>query len=84
MVVFRAIVDQQERASSGDTVRQEIEQGLRLSVDPMQVFKDYDHRLIETFAKDDSLNSLKGTPALYPRVHLGQWIGTVLYTEQSQ
>jgi hypothetical protein len=40
--------------------------------------------LIETFAKDDSLNSLKGAPALYPRVHLGQWIGTVLYTEQSQ
>jgi len=29
-----------------------------------------DHRSIETFAKDDSLNSLKGAPALYPRVHL--------------
>src|SRR5580692_11143987 len=45
--IFGAIVDQQQHLSVGDAFGQEIEQRLRLAVDPVQVFENHNYGLNE-------------------------------------
>jgi hypothetical protein len=40
VAILRAVVDQQEQVRAGNTVGQQVEQGLSFGVDPMEVLKD--------------------------------------------
>jgi len=40
MLVFRSIVDQQQHARAGKAFHQAIEQRLRLTIDPVEIFED--------------------------------------------
>ncbi len=71
VAILRTIVHQHQHARIGDAVREQIEQRLRLAVDPMQVLEDDNRRLIQAFAQDDALDCVEGAPALDLRVHLG-------------
>jgi hypothetical protein len=51
MLVFRAVVDQQHEAGRRQAVDEGIEQGLSLSINPMQVLKDEQQRLHLAFAQ---------------------------------
>src|SRR5262249_13005259 len=68
--ILGAIVGQQENAGTGDTLNQGIEEALGLSVDPVQVLKDKDQRLIEALPEEKLFEGLKGPPPPNLRVHL--------------
>ena len=55
---------------------------MRLTVNPMQVFKDEDQRLIETLAQEELLERLKRAPAANLRVHLLQRRGLLFNAQQ--
>jgi hypothetical protein len=63
VLVFRAIVDQQEDAGRRQALQQAVEQGLRLGVDPVQVFEDQQHRLLLTLTQEHALERLEGALA---------------------
>ena len=72
LAIFRPIVHQQQNPGTGHTLTQGIEKSLRLTVDPMQVFKDQDQRLIETLTQEQPLERLERPPPANLRVHLLQ------------
>ena len=70
--ILGAIVHQQQNLRTGHTLTQRIEKSLRLGVDPVQVFKDEDERLVETLAQEELLERLERPPPPNLRVHLLQ------------
>jgi hypothetical protein len=83
MVVFGAEVDEQKYTRVGDAVGQQIEQRLGLAVDPVQVLKDDDGGLIQAFAQDEALDRVENPPALDLRIHLRDWVRTLMQSQQS-
>ena len=67
---------------TGHTLTQRIEKPLRLAVDPVQVLKDENERLIETLAQEELLERLKRPPPPNLRVHLLQRRGLLLNAQQ--
>ena len=59
MPVLGAIVDQQQYRAFAMRVGQQVEQRLRLLVDPVQVLEDHDQRLIQAFTHDDALDRVE-------------------------
>src|SRR5262249_11146951 len=57
--VLRAIVDEQQDSRFREAVNQAVEQGLGLSVDPVQVFKHQQQRLDLTLAQQQPLAGLE-------------------------
>ena len=55
VLVLRAVVDQEQQAGRGQALDQAVEQGLRLGVDPVQVFEDQQQRLHLAFAQQHAL-----------------------------
>ena len=84
MAILRAIVHQQQNLGAGHTLTQHIEKPLRLAVDPVQVFKDQDQRLIETLAQEQLLERLKRPPPPNLRVHLLQRRGLFFDAQQGK
>ena len=82
--VLGTIVHQQQHASVGDAIGQEIEQRLGLRVDPVQVFENHDYRLFQAFAKNDAFDRIERPLTLDLRIHLGNRIGTLDDAEQSE
>ena len=70
MAILGPIVDQEQQLGTGHTLTQDIEKSLRLAVDPVQVFKDEDQRLVETLPQEELLERLKRPPPPNLRVHL--------------
>ena len=68
MLVLRAIVDQQQESGRGQALDQAVEQGLRLGIDPVQVFKHQQQRLHLAFAQQHALEGLEGVLAALRRV----------------
>ena len=68
--ILRTIIRQQEDTGTSHTLTQGIEKPLRLTVDPVQVFKEQDQGLIETLAQKELLDSIKRPSAPNLRVHL--------------
>src|SRR5438477_5429111 len=82
MPVLRAVVGQEQQLGAGHTLTEYIQEALRLPIDPMQVFKDQNQRLVETFAQEQLLERLKGAPPPNLRVHLLQRRGLLFNAEQ--
>ena len=84
MAILRPVIHQKQILGSSDTVGQQIEEGLRLLIDPMQVFEDDDCRLFETFPEDDALDRLEYPLPADRGIHLRQGIGTFLDPEEPE
>src|ERR1700691_4373027 len=82
--ILRPVVDQQQDASTGDAVRQHVEQRLRLRVDPVQVLEDHDDRLLEAFAQDYTLDRVERPLQLDRWRHLRERICALYDAEQSE
>jgi hypothetical protein len=82
VLVFRAVVDQQEHAGCGQALDQSLEERLRLRIDPVQVFKDQQQRLHLTFAQQHALERLQH--ALTPLRRLELLERTVLWEDVQQ
>src|SRR5277367_5792379 len=84
MRVFGAVVNQQQDAGSADRIGEQVQERLRIVVDPMQIFEDDYQRLVETLAQQDAFDRFQR--ALLPDlpVHLRQRIGALYDTEQSE
>src|SRR5262249_15285537 len=65
VLVFRAVVDQQQQSGRGQALQQRLEERLRLRIDPVQVFEDQQQRLYLAFAQQHALEGVEG--ALTPR-----------------
>ena len=63
VLVFGTVIDQEQEPRRRQALDQRIEQGLRLSIDPVQVFADQQQRLHLAFAHEHALERLQGTPA---------------------
>ena len=70
MSILRTVVDQEQYFRRGHTLTQYIEEPLRLTVDPMQVFKDEDEWLFETLTQEEFLERLESPFASNLWVHL--------------
>ena len=62
----------------------DVEKPLRLAIDPVQVFKDQDQRLVETLAQEQLLERLKRPPPPNLRVHLLQRRGLFFNAQQGR
>ena len=60
VLILGAVVDQQQHPGGRQALDQHIEHGLRLGVDPVQVFKHQEQRLHLAFAQQDALQRLQG------------------------
>src|SRR5262249_19769581 len=72
MPILWAVVDQQQDAGSRDTLAQHAEEGLRLAVQPMEIFEDEQERLLAALADQQPFNGFQRTSASNLRVHLLQ------------
>ena len=70
MAILGTVVGQQQQLGAGHTLTEYIQETLRLPIDPVQIFKDQDHRLVETLAQKQPLERLKRPPSPDLRVHL--------------
>ena len=59
MAILGAVVGQAAASCAGHTLTQDIQKPLRLPVDPVQVFKDEDQRLVETLSEEQLLERLE-------------------------
>ena len=84
MAILGAIVHQQQDLAPGHTLTQRVEKPLRLTINPMQVFKDENQRLIETLAQEQLLERLKRPSAPNLRVHLLQRRGLFFNAQQGK
>src|SRR4030095_12192618 len=82
MPILRPVIDEQQDARRGNTLAQDIQKPLRLGVNPVQVFKNQDERLIQTLAQHKLLYGLKRPPAPDLGVHLLQRRGRVLDAQE--
>ena len=66
VLVLRAVVDQQQEADRGQALDQAIQQGLGLGIDPVQVFKDQQQRLLLTLTQQQTLEGVeRALPSLW-------------------
>ena len=84
MRVLGAIVEQQQNLRGADTVGEQVQERLALSVDPVQVLENHHEGLIERLAQQDALNRFHRPPASDLRIHLGQRIFAFDQAEQAQ
>src|SRR5206468_1548327 len=82
--ILRPVVHQEENTGTGHTLTQGVEKALRLRINPVQIFKDQDKRLVETLAQKELLDSIKRSSAPNLRVHLLEWGRLFFYPEQSK
>ena len=82
VLVLRPVVHQQYESSRGQAVDETVEQGLRLGVNPVQVFADEEQRLHLAFAQQHPLERLQG--ALAPLGWIEPQEGAVLWQSLQQ
>jgi hypothetical protein len=84
VLVLRAIIDQEEQTRRRQTLYQTFEQGLRLGIDPVQVFKDHEHRLHLALTQEHAFERYQRALAALGRVERQE--GTVVreHVEQRQ
>jgi hypothetical protein len=63
VLIFGAIIDQQQQAGRGQALDQAVQQGLRFGVDPVQILKDQQQGLRLALAQQDALQGVKGALA---------------------
>ena len=72
VLVLGTVVDQQQQAGRGQALHQAVEQGLRLGVDPVQVFKHQEQRLHLAFAQQHALEGVERVLAALRRIEAGE------------
>src|SRR5205807_5070721 len=78
------IVDHHENWSGADAVGEKIQQRLRFSIDPVQVFEDEQEGTIEARAMDQALNRFTRAQASDGGIDLVERACRVLYTQQCE
>jgi hypothetical protein len=68
VLVFRAVVDQQQDPSGRQALHQAVEHGLRLGVDPVQILTHQEQRLHLAFPQQDALQRVERPLASLGRV----------------
>ena len=84
MAILGTIVHQQQDLGRGHALTEHVRKPLRLAIDPVQVLKDQDQRLIETLPQEELLERLKGPSAPNLRVHLLQRRGLFFNPQQGK
>src|SRR5262249_23939200 len=82
MLVFRAVVDEQEQPSGWETLNQAVEEGLGLRIDPMQVLEHQDERLYLALAQQQTLHCVHDVLTALESVEL--LLGRILYRHLQQ
>jgi hypothetical protein len=67
-----------------DRVREEVQERLRLFIDPVQVLEHHDQRLVQGLAQDDPLDRVEGAAAAHLRVSLNERIITFNQADQGE
>ncbi len=62
MRIFGTIIDQQQDARRGQGIHKQVEQGLRLRINPVKVLEDDDQRLVEALARQYPFDHFQGAP----------------------
>jgi hypothetical protein len=70
VLILWTIVDQEQQVGRGQALDQTVEEGLRLGIDPVQVFADQQQRLPLTFAQQHALEGLERALAALWRVEV--------------
>src|SRR5215813_5917574 len=68
VLVFGTVGDEEEEASRGETDHEAVQEGLRLRVDPLEVFEYKEQRASRTFSKHKPLHAVEDTLAAFLRV----------------
>src|SRR5215470_2367675 len=84
MSILRAVVHQQQNASVGNRIYQQIEQVLSLGVDPVEVLEDDHQWLIEALSQEYAFNGLAGAAPPDLGLHLRQRVLTLTQSEKCQ
>ena len=82
MRVLGAIVYQQQDFCGSDRVGEQVQESLRLLVDPMQVLEYHHQRLVEALAHEDALDGFQGAALANLRVHMRKRVVTFDDAEQ--
>ncbi len=72
MLIFGAVIHQQQEPRRRHPLAQQVEPGLRLTVQPVQILHDQEHGLIETLSHKQPLHGLERALPADLRVHLCQ------------
>ena len=78
------VIHQQHQLGSADRVSQQVQEILRLLVNPVQVLKDHHQGLVQRLAQQDPLDRLQRAPRAQPFVHLRQWVIAIDNAEQAK
>src|SRR5262249_39392636 len=70
VLILRTIVDQKQQVSRGQALDQTVEEGLRLGINPVQVFADQQQWLPLTFAQQHALEGIERALAALRGVEL--------------
>src|SRR5262249_54788282 len=82
VLVLRAVVDQQQEPRRRQSLDQAVQEGLRLGIDPVQVFEDQQQGLHLTFAQQHALERIQGALAALGRIQRQE--GAVLRQDVQQ
>src|SRR5205823_2373804 len=74
VMVFGTIIDQQQHGGAADAVGKQVQKGPGFVIDPVQIFENYEQRLVERFPQQDALDGLKGAPPPNLRIHMHQGV----------
>jgi hypothetical protein len=79
---LRPVVHQQQEAGGGDPVAEEGQPGVRLAVQPVQIFHQQEHGLVQAFTQQQPRDGLKGASAAQLRIDLRQRGSRLLDADQ--
>src|SRR6266851_5253212 len=84
VAVLGAIVDEEQYRCRGQALRQAVEQGLRLRVDPVEILQHQDEGLDLTLAEEQSLHSIERELAALGRLELPEAVLLVQGVEKPE
>ena len=84
MLVFRTVVEHHQDMRGADAIGEKIEQRLRLSVDPVQVFEDEQQGVIDALAMNQAPDRVASAAAPDRGIHLVERTSTVMARRAEQ
>src|SRR5262249_25608574 len=84
MRILGPIVNQQQNLRGRNRVGQQIQQRLRLLVDPVQILEDHHQRLIHRLAQQNAFDRVQCAPPFDLPIHLRQRVVALDYAQQAE
>src|SRR5215470_6907367 len=84
MPILGAVGHQEKNSRRGDSLTERVQKPLRLTIDPVQVFKDQAQRLIQALAQEQLLERVKRPLSANLRIHLLQRRGLFFNAQQGK